>query len=102
MAGHSDNALALPAFDKPTKVCIVIAPYYTAISQAQLFHDAIGLTGLTISKLDGTAKGGVIFGIADRFKLPIRYIGVGESIDDLRPFHAEEFVDALFHPDDAE
>jgi len=67
-----------------------------ALNQAQQFHEAIGITGLTITKLDGTAKGGMIFSIANRFKLPIRYIGVGESIDDLRPFTAEGFVTALF------
>lgn len=67
-----------------------------AISQAKLFNDAVGLTGISLTKLDGTAKGGVIFAIADQFQLPIRYIGVGEKIDDLRPFHAEEFIDALF------
>lgn len=67
-----------------------------AISQAKLFAEAVGVSGITLTKLDGTAKGGVIFAIADQFKIPIRYIGVGEGIDDLRPFQAQEFVDALF------
>ncbi len=67
-----------------------------ALNQAQQFHQAIGLTGLAITKLDGTAKGGIIFAIAKQMKLPIRYIGVGEGIDDLRPFNADEFVEALF------
>lgn len=67
-----------------------------AISQAQLFHEAVGVSGITISKLDGTAKGGVIFAIADKFAIPIRYIGVGEQIDDLRTFNAKDFIDALF------
>lgn len=67
-----------------------------ALSQAQLFDSAVGITGLTLSKLDGTAKGGVIFALADKLKLPIRYIGVGEGIDDLRRFDGDEFVDALF------
>lgn len=67
-----------------------------AISQAKLFNEAVGLTGISLTKLDGTAKGGVIFAIADQFNLPIRYIGVGEKIDDLRPFQADEFIDALF------
>ena len=67
-----------------------------AISQAKLFNEAVGLTGITLTKLDGTAKGGVIFSIADKFKIPIRYIGVGESIDDLRQFDGQEFIDALF------
>ena len=74
-----------------------------AISQAKLFNDAVGLTGISLTKLDGTAKGGVIFPIAEQFSLPIRYIGVGEGIDDLRPFHAQEFIDALFDaPESAE
>ncbi|PHS22558.1 MAG: signal recognition particle-docking protein FtsY [Methylophaga sp.] len=66
-----------------------------ALTQAVQFNEAIGVTGITLTKLDGTAKGGIIFAIAQKTKLPIRYIGVGESIDDLRPFEAEEFVDAL-------
>ncbi|WP_259650848.1 signal recognition particle-docking protein FtsY, partial [Shewanella sp. MBTL60-112-B1] len=67
-----------------------------AISQAQLFQEAVGVTGITISKLDGTAKGGVIFAIADKFGIPIRHIGVGEQIDDLRTFDAKDFIEALF------
>lgn len=67
-----------------------------AISQAQLFSEAVGVSGITLTKLDGTAKGGIIFAIAKQFGLPIRYIGVGEQAQDLRPFVAEEFVDALF------
>ena len=67
-----------------------------AISQAKLFNEVVGLTGISLTKLDGTAKGGVIFAIADQFKLPIRYIGVGEKIEDLREFNAKEFIEALF------
>ena len=67
-----------------------------AISQAKLFNEAVGLTGISLTKLDGTAKGGVIFAIADQFNLPIRYIGVGEKIEDLHPFNADEFINALF------
>ncbi|NIE54327.1 signal recognition particle-docking protein FtsY [Pantoea sp. Ap-870] len=67
-----------------------------AISQAKLFHEAVGLTGITLTKLDGTAKGGVIFSVADQFGIPIRYIGVGEGIEDLRPFKAADFIEALF------
>ena len=66
-----------------------------ALQQALQFHQAIGLTGIVVTKLDGTAKGGIVFAIAQRLRLPIRFIGVGEGIDDLRPFVAEEFVDAL-------
>ncbi len=67
-----------------------------AVSQVQAFDDALGVTGLVLSKLDGTAKGGVIAAIAEARPIPIRYIGVGEGIDDLRPFSASDFVDALF------
>lgn len=67
-----------------------------AIHQAEQFHDSIGLTGISITKLDGTAKGGVLISIAQKMKLPIRFIGVGEDIDDLKPFNASNFVDALF------
>ena len=66
-----------------------------ALNQATQFNEAVGITGITLTKLDGTAKGGIIFAIAKKMQLPIRYIGVGETIDDLRPFEAEEFVDAL-------
>ncbi len=66
-----------------------------ALSQAVQFNQAVGVTGITLTKLDGTAKGGIIFAIAKKTGLPIRYIGVGETIDDLRPFKADEFVDAL-------
>ncbi|KZN12554.1 signal recognition particle-docking protein FtsY [Marinomonas sp. TW1] len=70
-----------------------------AISQAKLFSEAVGVSGITLTKLDGTAKGGIIFAIAKQFGLPIRYIGVGEQADDLRPFVAQEFIDALFTGD---
>jgi fused signal recognition particle receptor len=72
-----------------------------ALTQAKQFHDAIGITGLALTKLDGTAKGGIIFAIAKQMKLPIRFIGVGEGIDDLRPFDADEFVSALFETNSA-
>jgi fused signal recognition particle receptor len=66
-----------------------------ALSQAEQFHQAVGVSGVVLTKLDGTAKGGIIFAIAKRLGLPIRFIGVGEGIEDLRVFDAEEFVDAL-------
>nr|WP_240494315.1 signal recognition particle-docking protein FtsY [Pantoea sp. 1.19] len=71
-----------------------------AISQAKLFNEAVGLSGIALTKLDGTAKGGVIFSIADQFGIPIRYIGVGEGIEDLRPFKADDFIEALFARED--
>ena len=67
-----------------------------AVQQAKTFHKDIGVSGIVLTKLDGTAKGGVIVRIADELKIPVRYIGIGEKIDDLRVFHAKEFVDALF------
>lgn len=67
-----------------------------ALSQAKSFHNSVQLTGLCLTKLDGTAKGGMVFSIARQLKLPIRFIGIGEKIDDLRPFDAEQFVNALF------
>jgi fused signal recognition particle receptor len=68
-----------------------------ALNQAQQFSDAAGVTGIALTKLDGTAKGGVIFALSERFGLPVRFIGVGEGIDDLQPFSASTFVDALFN-----
>ncbi len=70
-----------------------------ALSQAKIFNDTVALTGLALTKLDGTAKGGVIFALAREFGLPIRFIGVGEGIDDLQDFDAKAFVDALFVTD---
>jgi fused signal recognition particle receptor len=67
-----------------------------AISQAHLFTEAAGVSGLVLTKLDGTAKGGVIVGLADEFGIPVRYVGIGEKVEDLRPFSADDFVDALF------
>jgi len=72
-----------------------------ALSQATEFHKAIGINGITLTKLDGTAKGGIVFSLAEKMKLPIRFIGVGESADDLRPFNADEFVTALLAKDTA-
>ncbi len=67
-----------------------------ALSQTKLFDETVALTGLTLTKLDGTAKGGVVFAVADKHSIPIRYLGVGEGIDDLRPFDGDDFIDALF------
>jgi len=73
-----------------------------ALNQAEQFNSAVDLTGICLTKLDGTAKGGVIFSIAQKLKLPIRFIGIGEGIDDLRPFDAEEFIEALFSTEEQE
>jgi fused signal recognition particle receptor len=87
---------ALP--DAPHEILLVIDANtgQNAVSQVKAFDDALGVTGLVLSKLDGTAKGGVIAAIAEARPIPIRYIGIGEAIDDLRPFSAQEFTDALF------
>jgi len=84
--------------EAPHEVMLVVdaGTGQNALNQAVQFHDTVGLTGITLTKLDGTAKGGIIFAIADRLGVPIRFIGIGESIEDLRPFDADEFVKALF------
>ena len=84
--------------EAPHEIMLVIdaGTGQNAINQVQQFHQAINLTGLTISKLDGTAKGGIIYALAETTKIPVRFIGVGESIEDLRTFNAEEFSKALF------
>ncbi len=91
-----------PSAPHETLLVIDAGTGQNALNQARQFHEAVGLTGITLSKLDGTAKGGIIFAIAEQMKLPIRFIGVGEGIDDLRPFDAEDFVEALFAGEAAE
>jgi fused signal recognition particle receptor len=87
---HNENA--------PHETLLVIdgGSGQNAIQQANEFHKSINLSGLAVTKLDGTAKGGVLFAISDSLNLPIRFIGIGEAIDDLKPFNARDFVDALF------
>ena len=87
---HNENA--------PHETLLVIdgGSGQNAVQQANEFHKSINLSGLAITKLDGTAKGGVLFSISDTLKLPIRFIGVGEAIEDLKPFNSKDFVDALF------
>ncbi len=84
--------------EAPHEVMLVVdaTTGQNALNQAMQFNQSVALTGITLTKLDGTAKGGILFAIADKMKIPIRFIGVGESIEDLRHFEAEEFVDALF------
>jgi fused signal recognition particle receptor len=88
--------------DAPHEVMLTIdaGTGQNAISQVNLFNQAVGLTGIALTKLDGTAKGGVIFAVADKFQVPIRYIGVGEGIDDLRTFKSDDFINALFSQED--
>jgi fused signal recognition particle receptor len=87
--------------EAPHEVLLVVdaSTGQNALNQAVQFHQAVGVTGIALTKLDGTAKGGIVFAIADRLRLPIRFVGVGESLEDLRPFDAEEFVEALFAGD---
>jgi len=87
--------------DAPHEVLLVLdaTTGQNAISQARLFKEAVGVTGLVLTKLDGTAKGGVVIAIKQGLDIPIKMIGVGEGIDDLRPFNAREFVEALFTRD---
>ncbi|MGD2117118.1 MAG: signal recognition particle-docking protein FtsY [Chromatiales bacterium] len=84
--------------DAPHEVMLVVdaGTGQNALNQAQQFNQSIPLTGITLTKLDGTAKGGIVFAITEKLHIPIRFIGIGESIEDLRPFDAEEFVTALF------
>ena len=82
----------------PQEVLLVIdaSTGQNALQQAKLFNEAVGLTGIVITKLDGTAKGGIVLAVSSELKIPVKYIGVGEQIDDLQPFRKREFVEALF------
>jgi fused signal recognition particle receptor len=84
--------------DAPHEVMLVVdaGTGQNALNQAQQFNEATPVTGITLTKMDGTAKGGIVFAIAEKLQIPIRFIGIGESIDDLRPFDADDFVAALF------
>ena len=86
----------------PQEVMLVLdaSQGQNALVQAEKFHEALGLTGITVTKLDGSAKGGILFAIADRLKVPVRFIGIGESADDMQPFASAEFVDALLRTGD--
>jgi fused signal recognition particle receptor len=86
----------LPGAPHETLLVLDATTGQNAVAQAKMFHDEIGVTGLAITKLDGTAKGGVIIRIARDLNIPIRYIGIGERLDDLREFNSQEFVEALF------
>ena len=88
--------------DAPSEVLLVLdaSTGQNAFAQAKEFARATDITGLVVTKLDGTAKGGVVVGVSDRFGIPVRYIGVGEKIEDIRPFDKQSFVEALFKPED--
>jgi fused signal recognition particle receptor len=84
--------------DAPHEILLILdaTTGQNALSQAELFNEALGVTGLALTKLDGTAKGGIVIGICDTLKIPLEYIGIGENIEDLQRFDATQFVDALF------
>lgn len=88
-----------PAIPHETMLILDASIGQNALNQAKQFNEAIGLTGITMTKLDGTAKGGILFAIANELDIPFRYLGLGEGIDDLRPFDATQFVDAIFNDD---
>lgn len=88
-----------PAIPHETMLILDASIGQNALNQARQFHQAIGLTGITMTKLDGTAKGGILFAIANELEIPFRYIGLGEGIDDLRSFDAAQFVNAIFNDD---
>jgi fused signal recognition particle receptor len=91
-------AKAAPGAPHETWLVIDSTSGQNAIAQAQIFTEAMAVSGIVLTKLDGTAKGGVILGIADQLRIPVRYVGVGETVDDLRRFDPQEFVEALFAP----
>jgi fused signal recognition particle receptor len=93
VARHDDSA--------PHEVMLVLdaSQGQNALVQAEKFHETLGLTGIAVTKLDGSAKGGILLAIADRLGVPVRYIGIGEALDDLQPFRANEFVSALLASD---
>jgi fused signal recognition particle receptor len=82
----------------PHEVLLVIdaTTGQNAINQAKMFNEGIGVTGIVLTKLDGTSKGGIVIRIARELQIPIRYIGIGEKLEDLRPFHSDDFIEALF------
>jgi fused signal recognition particle receptor len=93
-----ERTLAKAREGSPQEVLLVVdaTTGQNAIQQARQFHEALGVTGFVLTKLDGTAKGGVIIGICDELKIPVRYVGIGEKVADLKEFNPHEFVDALF------
>ena len=88
-----------PALPHETMLVLDASIGQNALIQARQFHESMGLTGITMTKLDGTAKGGIMFAIANELGIPFRYVGLGEGIDDLRPFDAAQFVNAIFNDD---
>lgn len=92
----------LPDADKEVLLVLDATTGQNAVNQAREFQNAAGITGIVLTKLDGTAKGGVVLAIMDDLKIPVKYIGVGEQIDDLQPFNPSDFAKALFTNDNNE
>ena len=86
----------LPEADKEVLLVLDAATGQNAVNQAREFKNAANITGIVLTKLDGTAKGGVVLAIREHLDMPVKFIGVGEQVDDLQPFDADEFADALF------
>ena len=86
----------LPDADKETLLVLDATTGQNAVAQAKQFQEVVGLTGIILTKLDGTARGGIVISIKEELGLPVKYIGVGEQVDDLQPFVPKDFVDALF------
>ncbi len=100
---HRVSGKALEGAPHETLLVLDATTGQNAIQQAEMFGEAVKVTGIALTKLDGTAKGGIILGICDAMKIPVRYIGIGEGVEDLREFEPQAFVDALFTPaEDAE
>jgi fused signal recognition particle receptor len=87
---------AMPGAPQEILLVVDATTGQNALRQAEMFNDTIGVTGVALTKLDGTAKGGIVFAIKKELGIPVRLIGIGESLDDLRDFNPEEFVEALF------
>ncbi len=92
----NSSGISEAAHNRSVALASVIEELPSLLAQAKEFNEALGLTGLVLTKLDGTAKGGVVIGICDTLNVPLRYIGVGEQIDDLQQFESHQFVQALF------
>jgi fused signal recognition particle receptor len=92
---HRTAAKKIPGAPHEVLLILDATTGQNALNQARLFHEAVGLTGLILTKMDGTAKGGVALGVVHETGIPLKYIGVGEAMEDLRPFDAEAFVEAI-------
>lgn len=88
-----------PSAPQETMLVLDASIGQNALNQAKQFHEAVGVTGISMTKLDGTAKGGILFSIANELDIPFRYVGIGEGIEDLKPFDAAQFVSAIFNDD---